>query len=345
MDTIRVGFVGLGGICRSRHVPGLRRIEGVDIVAVANRSRESSERAAQEFGIPDVCDSWEELVARDDIDAVFIGTWPYMHHPISVAALDAGKHVFCQARMAMDYPEAKAMYQRAQETGLVAMLCPVPVGLSIDATIARVLREGCLGDVRLVRVQSFSNACASPDAPMNWRKDHRLSGLNMLTLGMYAEVIHRWFGWTRTVSAQTQTFVSERTDETGARVAVQIPDQVLFTAEMDGGIPAQYTFSAAVHHGKDLVEIYGSKGTLRYDVDADVLYGAAADETDFAPVTINPEDAYDVHTWRVEEDFINAIRQGSEYHPNFEDGMRYMQVVQAVYESAVQDGKRVVLGG
>ncbi len=95
MDRVRVGFIGLGGICRDRHVPGLRRIPGVEIVAVANRTRESSERAAAEFAIPKVCDRWEDVIARDDVDAVFIGTWPYMHRDMSIAALEAGKHVFC----------------------------------------------------------------------------------------------------------------------------------------------------------------------------------------------------------------------------------------------------------
>uniref|UniRef100_A0A7C4PK83 SRP54-type proteins GTP-binding domain-containing protein n=1 Tax=Anaerolinea thermolimosa TaxID=229919 RepID=A0A7C4PK83_9CHLR len=103
METLRIGFVGLGGICRQRHVPGLKKLPGIELRAVANRTRESSEKAAREFGIPVVCDSWQELVARDDIDIVFVGTWPYLHREVSVAALESGKHVFCQARMAMDY--------------------------------------------------------------------------------------------------------------------------------------------------------------------------------------------------------------------------------------------------
>lgn len=336
MQTVRVGFAGLGGICRTRHVPGLLRIQCVEIRAVANRSRESSERAAKDFDIPVICDSWQELVARDDIDAVFIGTWPYMHCPISSALLDSGKHVFCQARMAMDYAEARQMYDKAGQSGRVAMLCPVPIGLSIDATIARLLHEGVVGDVRLVRVQSFSDAYASPEAPMNWRKDHRLSGMNMLTLGMYIEVIHRWFGWTKSVCAHTDIFVRERIDSTGVRVPVQIPDQILFDAEMEAGFPVQYVFSAVVHNGIDAIEVYGSKATLRYDVTADILYVAVPGES-MRPVTILPEDVYDVQNWRVEQDFIDAIRLGIEYHPNFEDGRRYMQVIQAVYDSARQD--------
>lgn len=334
METIRVGFVGLGGICRTRHVPGLAAIPGVELVAVANRTRASSEAAAREFGIPVVCDSWEELVAREDIDAVFIGTWPYLHCPVTLAALDAGKHVFCQARMAMNLAEARRMYERARESDRVTGLCPVPIGLSIDATVKRFMREGALGTIRLVRVQSFANTYADPEAPMGWRKDERYSGLNMHTLGMYIEVIHRWFGWTRSVlGAQTQIFTPERVDEDGLRRPVVIPDEIVFNATMQAGFPVQYAFSAAVHHGMDAIEIYGSKGTLRYDVNADVLFGAQ-EGGHMGRVAVRPEEAYDVEHWSVERDFVAAIREGREYHPDFEDGMRYMQVVQAVYDSA-----------
>lgn len=333
MQRIRVGFVGLGGICRTRHVPGLRRIEGIEIVAVANRTIESSRQVAAELGIPETCESWQELIARDDLDAVFIGTWPYMHKPISIAALNAGKHVFCQARMAMDFQEAREMQACARQCGRVAMLCPVPFGLSVDATVARWIRDGRLGQLRFVRVESFSNTYLAPDAPMNWRKDHRLSGLNTLTLGMFIEVIHRWFGWTRMVSAMTQTFVLERKDANGVKTAVRVPDQILINAIQENGCPVQYAFSGCVPYSRDTIEIHGTETVLQYDIASDVLYEVAGDGSP-GRVPILPEDAYDVSQWRVEEDFVNAIRKGSEYHPSFYDGMRYMQVIQAVHDSA-----------
>ena len=333
IERVRVGFVGLGGIARQRHVPGLRAIDGVEMVAVANSTRKSSERAAADFGIPQVCDSWEEVVARDDVDAVLIGTWPYLHHDVSIAALDAGKHVFTQARMAMDAAEARAMVAKAQSTGRVAMVCPVPIGLSVDRVIARLLRERTLGDLRLVRVQSFSDAYASADAPMNWRKDHRLSGMNMHTLGMYIEVIHRWFGWTRTVSAMTDIFVPERADGRGAMAPVRIPDQILVNSRLRNGLCVQYVVNAAVHHGGDAIEVYGSAGTLRYDVPSDKLW-AAAPGGEFEVITPDESEAYDLKHWRVEREFVQAIREAGEVHPNFQDGLRYMEVLQAVYDSA-----------
>jgi predicted dehydrogenase len=335
-DTIRIGIVGLGGICRARHVPGFRSVPGVEIVAVANRTLKSSQSAAQELRIPHAAASWQEVVARDDVDLVVIGTWPYLHKAVTVAALEAGKHVFCQARMAMDAAEAQVMYDRARQSNRVTGLCPVPFGLKYDRAFARLVREGALGDLRLVRVQSLNGAYASADAPMNWRKDHRLSGLNMHTLGMYIEVVHRWFGWTREVSAHTNVFVPKRMDAAGQSVTVHIPDQVLATAVVGEGVPVQYAIGTAVHKGEDRIEIFGSRGTIRYEVLPDTMYFASED-AEFAPVEVHNDEYYDVKDWAVERDFIAAIRDGVEYHPDFFDGLKYMQVVEAVYTSANED--------
>jgi len=334
MDKLRVGFIGLGGICRQRHVPGLQRTGDIEFVAVANRSRASAEAAAAEFGIAHVHDRWEEVVARPDLDAVFVGAWPYLHKPVSIAALNAGKHVFCQARMAMNLDEALEMRAAARESGRVAMLCPVPFGLSIDKAIARLLSEGAIGAPRLVVVNSFIGAWRDPAAPINWRKDERLSGLNVQTLGMYAEVMHRWFGRTRKVTAQRFIHTPQRADGVGELREVLIPDQVLATAEMDGGLAVHYAISGVMAAPRESIDIFGESGSFHYDVLRDELSVSMGTEP-ARPVVIRPDEAYDVQQWRVEEDFVNAVRRGAEYHPDFEDGVRYMQVVQAVHDSAL----------
>jgi predicted dehydrogenase len=92
----------------------------------------------------------------------------------------------------------------------------------------------------------------------------------------------------------------------------------------------------------DVLEIFGSEGSLRYEVYPDKLYGARGSES-FTPVEIREEDAYNVTNWRVERDFIDAIRHGSQYHPNFDDGLKYMETIQAVYDSA-RTGRVVEIG-
>src|SRR3954470_4534503 len=92
-DTLRVGIIGAGANTRLKHIPGLRTQNSVEIVGVANRSEESSRKAAKELDIPKVYADWTELVDDPNIDAVCIGTWPYMHAEMTIAALDSGKHV------------------------------------------------------------------------------------------------------------------------------------------------------------------------------------------------------------------------------------------------------------
>src|SRR2546428_14189394 len=103
---IRVGIVGAGNNTRVRHIPGLQAIEGVEIVSVCNRSRESSQRVANTFHIPKVYEDWRELVAADDTNAIVIGTWPDMHCAVNCAAPEAGMAVKSVARRGRDAAEA-----------------------------------------------------------------------------------------------------------------------------------------------------------------------------------------------------------------------------------------------
>ena len=132
-DKIRIGLIGAGGIFRSRHFPGLAKIDEAEVVAICNRSEESGRKIAGEFGLsPDIMTNPQALIAREDIDGVMIGTWPYKHCPFVLASLDGGKHTFVQARMAMNLREAKAMYAKAQETGLVTQICPSPMAMKVS---------------------------------------------------------------------------------------------------------------------------------------------------------------------------------------------------------------------
>ncbi len=125
-QTVRVGIIGAGGIARSRHLPGLKKVDGVEVAVACNRTRETAEAFAREFGIPEVETDWRKVVERPDLDAVFITAPPILHAEGTIAALDAGKHVFCQARMARSVAEARQMLGRARQS-------PQLVGLFFSA--------------------------------------------------------------------------------------------------------------------------------------------------------------------------------------------------------------------
>jgi predicted dehydrogenase len=118
--TRRIGIIGVG-FGAQVHAPGFRS-EGWDVAAICSRSRDKVEKAAREAGIPDIHTDPAELIARRDLDAVAITTPPAAHHPLTLAALAAGKHVLCEKPFAMDAGQAAAMRDAAERSGRTAMV-------------------------------------------------------------------------------------------------------------------------------------------------------------------------------------------------------------------------------
>src|SRR5438067_13185472 len=146
---LRIGLVGAGANPRKRHIPGLRALPDVEIVAVCNRRPSSTAAVAREYGIPRTFEHWQDLVADPGLDAVVVGTWPYLHCPVTLAALEAGKHVLTEARLSRDAAEARRMLAAAQRRpNLVAQVVPSPYGLKGPDVMLELLRSGFLGELR-----------------------------------------------------------------------------------------------------------------------------------------------------------------------------------------------------
>lgn len=338
---VRIGFIGAGGIARQRHLPGLKAIDGVELVAVANRTRASSERVATEWGFSEVCDDWHAVIEQHDVDAVFIATPPYLHCEATLAALDAGKHVFCQARLARNYAEALRMYERARRGDRVAMVCPPPHALAGDFVVQRLLGEGLLGRLYHVSVRGLGPDYADPDAPLHWRQDAFLSGYNTLALGMWIEVLHRWVGYFATISAQAAYHIPRRRRPGSVQaVEVRIADSLGIVGTLNNGALAVLDVSGSTRFaGSPRIELFGSDGTLVYEVRGDRILVARTGEDELRPVEITPAEQ---RRWTAEADFIRAIREGTPVSPDFEEGLRYMEVTEAVYRSA-RSGRTVSL--
>ena len=344
-DRIGIGFIGAGAIVQRRHAPGLKKIDGVEFVAVANRSRESGERAAAELGIGKVYEDWRELVADPAVDAVFVCTWPYKHSEYSLAALKAGKHVFCQARLAMDAADGRAMVEAAADSGLTTMVCPPPHGMHVDATVLRMMDEGVLGELRHVIVRGLTPAHINPDVPLHWRQSAEFSGLHTGQLGIMMEVAGRWFGYPVSVQARQATFVTERPlpDESGL-ARVERPDAISVLGEMENGAQLSLNLSGvAGGGGPTTIEAFGTRGSLRFamapGMETGTLSRTTAPEWKPAQVEI---DAKEAGGWRVEEEFIQAIREGRKGNPSWGEAQRYMEFVEAV-DIAARTGQVVAL--
>src|SRR2546421_1721184 len=266
---LRIGIVGAGNIVRTRHLPALKKNPDVDIVAVSNSTYESSEKFCHENckGATPMA-NWADLLAVPDLDIILIGTPPYMHSAVTVSALEAGKHVFCQARMSMDLAEAEEMLAASKRfPELVTMLCPPPFGMRADLLVKKLLAENYIGQPHHVRLQSFTSSYLDPNAPPHWRQRIELSGLNVLTLGIYVEVLQRWLGDISGVFARGKIIYPIRQG-----YEVIIPDLLTVLCKFENGAEGVLEFSGvdALASG-DRLEIYGSAGTLTYNFGLDVV--------------------------------------------------------------------------
>jgi len=347
LPTLRIGLIGAGANTRSRHIPGLLALPDVEIVAVCNRRPASTAAIAREYGIPRVYEFWSDVLGNPDLDAIVVGTWPYLHCPIVLAALEAGKHVLTEARLSMNAAEAHRMLAAARKRpDLVSMVVPSPFGFKAHAVISDLLGSGYLGELREVQVTSMGAALADPAAPLSWRQDLALSGFNMLQLGILHETLLRWAPPPVRVLAQVHAFIPTRIDpESGVRRGVGTPDSVQVLAILENGARATYHLSGVTPYGQGTaIRLFGSAGALHYDLGADRLYGATGTAANpggaLEEIVIPPERA---GGWQVEADFVNAIRTGVPVRfSDFQTGVAYMEFTEAVARSA-QRGEAVEL--
>jgi len=329
-SKLKIGIVGAGTVVKTRHLPALRKIPDVEVVAICNSSYESSEKCCTEY-VPEATPygNWAELVSHPDIDIVWIGTPPYLHSTVALSALEAGKHVFTQARMAMNLSEAEEMFAAAQRNPhLVTMVCPPPHGLRGSLFMQKLLAEDFLGHPHHLRLQSLSGTYINPDAPPHWRQRDELSGINVLTLGIYAEVVQRWFGPITHVFAHQKTINPVRYG-----YEIRIPDMVIVLCKFESGMEGVMEFSGvALFETSDRLQVFGNQGMLSYDFSTDRIIGGRLEEKDASEIDIPPELE---QRWRVEEDFIAAVRSPASIQPqpSFAVGVQYMRVVQAVADS------------
>jgi predicted dehydrogenase len=189
-----------------------------------------------------------------------------------------------------------------------------------------------------MHVYGLSDQLADAATPLGWRQDAALSGYNMLTLGILHETVSRWVAPVVRVTAQVHAFIGTRIDpQSGVRRPVGTPDSVQALTVHEDGMRGVYQFSGVTPFAPGMgVRLYGTEGALWYDLTQDRIHGARRG-VDRSPVEIPipPERARD---WRVEADFIDAIREGTPIQfTDFPTGVEYMEFTEAVARSAQLD--------
>jgi predicted dehydrogenase len=339
-DKTRIGIIGAGAFTVGRMLPGFLKAPDCEVVVVANRRRENAEKVAAQFGIPQVAEDWHSIVGSDAVDAVLVGTAPNLHREIALAALEAGKHVLCQTRIATSAAEAREMAEKAAAAkagGVETMLVPPGPFYRGRRFVEHLVKSGFVG--RLTHVQAFNmnGSMADPRTPLSsGRNDLELYGpYNVAQLGLTYDVMVPWTGHATRVMAQRATFVEQRpVFPDGPLVKAPYPEECTVVSQTQGGAIVMNLLNWAARFAESRIELYGDSGTVVYRQRGDEMLGARNGDEALKPLAIPLE--HD-SPWLVEEEFVRLIR-GEIETPSFtfEDGVRNMEYLEAAYRSAVE---------
>ncbi len=197
--NIRIGIVGCGGFARfaGGH---FARLPGVSIAAMCEPDSRAAKLGAEAFGVPNEPDA-ETLVARADVDLVYIATPPALHHPQALAALNAGKHVICEKPLAVTNAQADELVRVAREKDLLLVANLMQRYNPVYDAVKRVIDSGVLGAPLHGFLENY--ASDSQLTPDHWFWDPRLSGGIFIEHGVhFFDMFEGWLGDGRVVAAQ-----------------------------------------------------------------------------------------------------------------------------------------------
>ena len=333
------------------------------MAAVCGRDAAAVAAAAGRLGWPATETDWKRLIERDDVDLVDVCTPGSSHAEISIAALEAGKHVLCEKPLANTVEEARAMAAaaaRAAAGGVRAMTGFNFRRVPAVALARELVAAGRLGAIRHVRGAYLGSHLLDPEIPMMWRLQAEHAGSGALgDLGAHAVDLAQYLAGDRIagVSGLTETFVRERplADGSGARGPVTVDDAALFIARFAGGALGSFEATRfATGHTEGLrVELNGELGSIVWDLgdfNGLRLFDATEDPATqgFRRVQVTRADhpyagawwpdghtiGYE-HTFTHEaRDLVHAIAEGRDPVPSFADGLQVQEVLDAVQRSA-----------
>jgi predicted dehydrogenase len=333
------------------------------MAAICGRDAAAVAAAAVRLGWPATETDWKRLIERDDVDLVDVCTPGSSHAEISIAALEAGKHVLCEKPLANTVEEARAMAAaaaRAAAGGVRAMTGFNFRRVPAVALARELVAAGRLGAIRHVRGAYLGSHLLDPEIPMMWRLQAEHAGSGALgDLGAHAVDLAQYLAGDRIagVSGLTETFVRERplADGSGARGPVTVDDAALFIARFAGGALGSFEATRfATGHTEGLrVELNGELGSIVWDLgdfNGLRLFDATEDPATqgFRRVQVTRADhpyagawwpdghtiGYE-HTFTHEvRDLVHAIAEGRDPVPSFADGLQVQEVLDAVQRSA-----------
>jgi predicted dehydrogenase len=351
MKQIGVAIIGCGGVTLQNHLPGLALCPETRVTALCDTDPTCLQRASQQTGVSATTTRYEEVVARDDVQAVIIATPNFTHPPIALAAIAHGKHVLCEKPLALNYADAKAMADAAEKAGVRHMTAFTYRFVPAMRYLAELVRRGDLGQpyhYRSCRLQDWGTR------NLGWRQVKKLAGTGELgdMLSHRIDFAHLLIGPMRRLVARTKIV-----HHTRQGAPSDLDDWVAILAEFQSGATGVLE-SSKLASGRneswrslDYVELNGSERSFVFITgEWNKLQTGRAGGPGLETITIPeefwkwpgaPRDARagdPLVTFRYDQawEFIDAIRDQRPCRPSFHDGARAQSVMDAAVKSSAE---------
>jgi predicted dehydrogenase len=329
MGRVRVGVLGTGIIIRDYHLLTLRDHPKAEVVAAGNLHRESLMRLAEDFGIPKTYSDFAEMAQAQDIDAVVVGLPNYLHAPVTIQMLEAGKHVLCEKPMAMTVAQAEQMVEASRRTGSKLMIAHMWRFDPEILWLRDVVASGRVGKV--FKVKSHAIWLYEGPKPQSWFVQREFAGGGALAdMGVHSiDTLRFILGGAR----PTRVFANMGTHFE----QIELEDTATLLLEFEGGIAG--LIEAGWYHLyadglEGYTQVYGTQGYARA-LPSELHHHVEGVWSVTQPKMRERKQQCDLPMYRAQMDhFLDSILHDIEPTPGGIDGLWAMRILEAAYRSA-----------
>ncbi len=354
-EGLRVGLIGVGGICAGVHYPGLVQIPGVEIAGICEPDDDLRARRQQEWQITQAFGDSEQFLREVQPDAVVVATPNVYHKRLITQSLAAGCHVLSEKPLGMNYPETVEIYQMARASGLRHMTAFTYRFVPGMNYLRHLVRAGELGDIRHARFQRLQDW---GEYAIGWRQYKDMAGSGELgDMGIHRlDFAMDLLGPIRSVCGAVKQLADRDQTADGRSCRPQdVEDWAAWIAEFESGTTGVFEMGKlskgyGPQGDHDLAELNGTNASAVYRLHTphEILFAPRGEPYQVRPVPEeflkrsgaprNPHEGDPVRTFRYDQawEFVGAIRDGRDCVPSFYDGMRAQAVADAILQAAAE---------
>lgn len=337
---IKWGVIGCGGIADRRTIPGMMLSDKVELVALMDANKEVAEQCKEKYGAKYAFDKFEDVLAIDEIEAVYIASPVFFHKEQAIAAAKAKKHILLEKPVALTVEDAEDIKKACEENGVKISIGFLMRFHGYHQKIKEIIADGKIGDIVSMRGQF---TCWYPDIEGAWRQKKELSGGGALVdMGIHVIDLMHYITGLKAVEVaafnQTQTF------------GYEVDDSSNLIMKMDNGsvayVDSNFNIPDAASVAK--LEIYGTKGSIvasgtlaqaevgNVDIlisDDSLEYDASQARDELVPMSLEGTPLGNMYTKEV-EGLCDAIANDCDVPVSIESAIFDQKVIEAAYKSS-----------